>query len=73
MTYLNQYLVVWRSEGEVLQSSVKTDADPETLTNNDWVWLAANSEGMPDEADTILEEGYDLYLVCPFPSAFYDT
>jgi hypothetical protein len=71
MTKLSEYLVVWRGEDGVLQSLVKTNADPETLTNDDWVWLAANSEGM--SGDAVLKGGYDLYLVCPFPSAFYES
>lgn len=80
-TELPKYLVVWRGEDEVIQSAVRTADDPNTLSNNDWVKLAILSEyhaldetlDEADEADAIIEGGYDVYLVCPFPSAFYES
>ena len=73
-SYMLSYLVVWRDDNELMQSKVNFLGDPETLTNNDWVALAAKSEGYSNvEVKGILERGYDLYLVCNMPAEFYDS
>lgn len=68
------YLVVWRDDGETLQSEVLllSGTNPRSLSNNDWVEHAALSEGYTSEdVRSMLERGYDLYLVCDFPENFY--
>jgi hypothetical protein len=68
------YLVVWRQDGEFLQSQVNIGIlDPRQMSNNDWVSAAAKSEGYTsqDVAD-MLASGYEMILVCDFPAAFYD-
>ena len=68
----NDYLVVWEYNAGIIQSRVSTDTPPSSLTENDWVKLAAASAGYSnEEIDTIIEWGYDLFLVCPFPTVFY--
>lgn len=69
------YLVVWRDDGEFLQSMVDIGVtDPHQMTNNDWVIAAAKSEDWSDEeAAALTENGYELILVCDFPATFYDT
>ena len=69
------YLVVWRGdEDNFLQSSVWLDTPPENLTNGEWVYRAALTEDYSTEdAETLLESGYELILVCPMPSVFYEN
>ena len=75
MTTTQTFLVVWRDDGEHLQSSVDIGiTDPHQMTNNDWVVAAARSEGWSDEdAAALVEQGYELLLVCDFPARFFDT
>ena len=68
----NDYLVVWEDDVGVTQNRVSTDAPPSSLTETDWVKLAAASEGYSnEEIDALIERGYGLFLVCPFPTVFY--
>lgn len=73
-TYKGEYLVVWADDCGVIQSKVCLGIrDPHQMENNDWIFEAAKSEGYSDkEAQSLVERGYDLYLVSDFPSAFYD-
>ena len=68
----HDYLVVWEDYAGVNQNRVTTDAPPSSLTPDDWVKLAAASQGYNnEEIDALIEWGYGLYLVCPFPTVFY--
>lgn len=71
------FLVIWRGdEDEYLQSKVELPSilDPRKMTNNDWVKYASVSEGYTEaQSEAMLERGYDLIIVCPFPSEFYET
>lgn len=71
---MKSYLVVWRDEGEFTQSQVLMGVvDPHQMTNNEWVYDAAISEGYSEEeAKDLINRGYELILVCDFPSVFYD-
>jgi len=69
---MSNCLVVWQDDGDVIQSKVKEPENPSSLSSNDWVKLAAVAEGCSEEeADFLIESGYVLFLVCPFPSSFY--
>ena len=69
---MSECLVVWQDEGDVLQSKVTTPEDPTSLSSNEWVRLAAISEGYTEEEiDGLIERGFGLFLVCPFPTVFY--
>jgi hypothetical protein len=70
------YLAVWRGdECEFIQSEVEIGInDPHQMTNNDWVVAAALSEDYsPEDAQALIEQGYELILVCPMPTAFFNT
>jgi hypothetical protein len=68
---MNKYLVVWKDNYGVIQSEVSTD-HPTLLTPEQWVILAAKSEGYSQEdVDTLIEDGYGLFLVCSMPTQFY--
>lgn len=68
------YLVIWKDDYLPMQSEVilLDTQDPNSLSANDWVSLAAKSEDYSDvEVRDMLDNGYDLYLVCDMPSKFY--
>jgi hypothetical protein len=71
MTTTQTYLVVWRADHDnFLQSAVDIGIlDPQQMTNDEWVEAAADVE---DYEGSVLEDGYDLILVCPMPEVFYD-
>lgn len=69
---MKKYLVVWQGDHHVIQSEVTTSADGAMLSANEWVELAALSEGYDDdEIAWLLEDGYSLFLVCDFPTELY--
>lgn len=71
---MTEYLVVWRHTADVIQSKVDIKDDPHLLSPNQWVTFAAKSEGYSEEdVETILDYGYDLFLVCDMPVQFYDS
>ena len=69
---MKQYLVVWQDCGDVMQSEVCIDKDPAWISNNEWIYWAARSEGYTlVEVARPLNSGYELFLVCDFPETFY--
>jgi hypothetical protein len=69
---MSDCLVVWQDDGNVIQSKVKEPKNPSSLSSNEWARLAAAAEGYTEEeVDLLIERGFGLFLVCPFPSSFY--
>ena len=66
---MTEYFVFWRGDNEVIQSKVTSDT--EKLTPDQWVKLAALSEDYEeDEANAIVDTGFDLYAVIKGPIVF---
>lgn len=74
---MRKYVIIWRDYAdfgscEIFQSVVSTDRDPVNMTVDDWVRLAASSEGWrAKDINELIEDGYGLYLVCDYPDKFY--
>lgn len=69
---MKYYLVVWQSDGPVIQSKVMFNGDVTNVTEEYWVKVAAASEGYNlEEIDAIIETGYSLFLVIDYPTHFY--
>ena len=66
---MREYLVIWRGEDNVIQSIVESET--EKLTPDEWVKLAAISEGCDENAaDEISKNSFDLYAVIKGPVTF---
>lgn len=65
-----KYFVVWSGDDGpyVIQTEIETDQDPYSLSDKDWITLAAMSE------DYEIEDGEvcNLYCVIDSPTHFYN-
>jgi hypothetical protein len=72
---MNSFLVVWRSDGaEFIHSTVTLGGlvDARQMTNDEWVDAASVSEdNYPAEYAPSLA-GYELVLVCDWPTTIYN-